>query len=85
MRKIHLPHEYALILQEVEEREGDYLNNLAESLRFDRDRLMHILRALQHKRLITLSRKTHETFVTLTRRGHRFVDSIWQQPSFAAS
>lgn len=83
MRKIHLPHEYALILQEVEEREGDYFNNLAESLRFERARLMNILQVLQHKRLISLSQRTHETFVTLTRKGHKVAYSIWQQPSLA--
>ncbi len=83
MRKIHLQQDYAVVLREVDEHGGDYINNLVESLKFDRNRLLHILQTLQHKRLIMVNQKTHEAFIELTRRGERFVHSAWSQPSFA--
>jgi predicted transcriptional regulator len=58
MHKIQLPEDYALVLQQVEESGSEDFSILAESLRIERSRLSHIVKALQHKGLIVMQART---------------------------
>jgi len=84
MRTVDLPADYALVLQQVEESGQEDFTNLAESLRIDRKRLLHILKALQHKRLIRVRRAAQDTWISLSTRGRRLTANLWpeSQPAF---
>ena len=70
MKKIELPEDYALVLQQVDESGAEDFSSLAESLRFDRARLLHILRALQHKGLIVTQGFGEDAWIRLIKRRY---------------
>lgn len=72
-----LPQDYALVLQQIDEDGDDDFNNLAETLRFDRSRLAHIIQALHHKGLIILNRRT--MWVSLSSKGKRLMVYLWPE------
>lgn len=71
MHKIELPEDYAIVLSQVDKNGAKDFDNLAESLSYDRNRLSHILKALQHKRLIKISKTARSSWISLTSRGQR--------------
>ena len=79
MHVVKLPDDYALVLQQVEENGEEAFDMLAESLRFDRKRLIHIVRALQHKGLIYLSQSTHDPWIRLSVKGRRLMTYLWPE------
>lgn len=85
MHAVHLPSDYALVLQQIEESGEEDFTNLAESLRIERGRLSHIIQALQHKGLITINR-AHGSWIRLSARGRRLATTLWPEstPAFAA-
>jgi DNA-binding MarR family transcriptional regulator len=87
MYTTQLPEDYALVLQQVNDNGEEDFSNLAESLRFDRKRLSHIVAALQRKGLIAIRRsEQEELWIHLSRKGRRLLAFMWPEsqmhPSF---
>ncbi|HSX16870.1 MAG TPA: hypothetical protein VLH86_02095 [Patescibacteria group bacterium] len=79
MHKIELPEDYALVLQQVDENGSEDFSSLAESLRFDRARLAHIVRALRHKGLIVTQQAGEDVWIRLSAKGRQLTAYIWPQ------
>jgi DNA-binding MarR family transcriptional regulator len=79
MHKIELPSDYALVLQQVDENGAENFTNLAESLRFDRARLAHILRALRNKGLIVTQGMGEDVWIRLSAKGRQLSAYVWPQ------
>lgn len=83
-----LPEEYAIVLQQIDEDGGEEFNDLVETLHFERSRLTHIVKALQHKGLISLKGNGERGFwIQLSRKGERLMGYLWPEsrglhPSF---
>jgi predicted transcriptional regulator len=74
MKKIELPEDYAVVLRQVKQTGQEELTNLAESLRFDRARLLHIIQNLHHKGLILIRQSGYNTsWIRLSSKGWRIV------------
>ena len=71
MKKIKLPEDYAAVLLLIRRAGQTELTNLAESMRFDRARLTHIIKNLQHKGLILVRRSGYGAWVSLSSKGSR--------------
>jgi len=79
MHKIEIPEDYAIVLQQVDESGAEDFSSLAESLRFDRARLAHIVRALQHKGLIVTQGFGEDAWIRLSTKGRQLMNSVWPQ------
>lgn len=82
MQHIELPRDYALVLQTVHENGEEDFANLAETLRFDRQRLAHIVEALRHKGLIYLSRSSRaggDAWIRLSTKGRKIMTTVWPE------
>lgn len=80
MKKIMLPADYALVLQQVNESGEEDLETLSESLRVDKKRVAHIVQALHHKGLIYFSRSTYqEPWIRLSAKGRQLVRYVWPE------
>jgi DNA-binding MarR family transcriptional regulator len=77
MHKIQLPEDYALVLQQVEESGSEDFSILAESLRIERSRLSHIVKALQHKGLIVMHAAGEDFRIRLSAKGRQLTAYIW--------
>ena len=86
MQHIELPEDYSLVLQEVGDRGEEDVSLLAESLNFERSRLQHILQALQHKGLITLTRSAGRgAWVRLSSKGQKLMQTLWPESGLSYS
>ena len=89
MQRIELPQDYALVLQTVQENGEEDFSNLAETLRFDRPRLAHIIEALRSKGLIYLSHTTRSNYagawIRLSAKGRKCMNTIWPESGMAYS
>ena len=87
MQHIELPRDYALVLQTVQENGEEDFANLAETLRFDRQRLAHIIEALRHKGLIYLSKSSRSDYagawIKLSSKGQKWMATIWPESGMA--
>lgn len=80
MQHIELPADYALVLQQVGDSGEEDFTNLAETLRFDRRRLLHIVRSLQHKGLVKVSQTAgRDAWISLSAKGRRAMASLWPE------
>ncbi|HSW99321.1 MAG TPA: hypothetical protein VLF71_05825 [Candidatus Saccharimonadales bacterium] len=80
MKKITLPEDYMLVLRLIKRAGQEELGNLAESLAFDRARLMHIIQNLRHKGLILVRKSGYNTsWVRLSSKGWRAI-ALMPQP-----
>lgn len=79
MKKIELPQDYALVLQQVDEFGEEDFDTLAESLRIDRKRLTHIITALRQKGLILINKTSQDVWVRLSSRGQRLMRYMWPE------
>lgn len=77
MRTIELPDDYAQVLQQLHAEGEEDFGNLAESLRYDRRRLSHIIHALQHKGLIQINWRRNNGWISLSSHGRRFIATVW--------
>lgn len=77
---LHLPEDYALVLQQIKENgEEDFLS-LAESLSISKGRLHHIIESLHRKRLITINwSKWSESWIRLSAKGQKLTNYIWPE------
>lgn len=79
-KTVELPEDYALVLQQVDENGVEDFNNLAESLRLDRKRLVHVVRSLRSKGLICISQQTGEdVWIRLSAKGRRLMSFMWPE------
>ncbi|MEO6761564.1 MAG: hypothetical protein ABI220_04290 [Candidatus Saccharimonadales bacterium] len=83
MRKDLLTEDCALVLQQVHEIGKEEVMELAESLRFDHSRLLHIIQVLHNRGLVRISRTTQGMWVSLSRRGYQIIRQLW--PEWAPS
>lgn len=76
-----LPFDYAMVLQQINDDEGDGFDDLADSLRIERGRLAHIIHALHHKGLIRLegSLGGREIWLSLSAKGKRLMQYLWPE------
>jgi DNA-binding IclR family transcriptional regulator len=80
MRIQELPTDYVLVLHQIEEDGAEDYNNLVETLRFERSRLAHIVRSLQHKGLVSFRGDgEHGFWITLSAKGRRFMEYTWPE------
>jgi hypothetical protein len=82
MQHVELPRDYALVLQTVHENGEEDFSNLAETLRFDRQRLAHIVEALRHKGLIYLNRSSMasgDAWIRLSTKGRKIMQTVWPE------
>lgn len=83
MQHIELPRDYALVLQTVHENGEEDFANLAETLRFDRQRLTHIIDALRHKGLIYLTSPATigmgDAWIRVSAKGRKCMATIWPE------
>ncbi|HKU18942.1 MAG TPA: hypothetical protein VJP80_06775 [Candidatus Saccharimonadales bacterium] len=85
MKHIELPQDYAIVLQQVQEMGEEDFTALAESLRFSRPRLSHILENLQHKGLILIRRTRYSgAWIRLSGKGQRLLRTLWPEAYAAA-
>jgi DNA-binding MarR family transcriptional regulator len=86
MKKIELPEDYAIVLQQVKEMGEEDLVSLAESLRISRPRLMHIVKNLQHKGLILVRTSSYsEAWIRLSAKGQRLMNFMWPEAGALAA
>jgi len=84
MRKIELPEDYAIVLQQVNEWGEEDLTTLTETLRYDRPKLTHILQGLRQKGLIYFSQDTYrDPLVRLSSKGRRLMSYMWPETGLA--
>lgn len=84
MKRIHLPQEQALVLQQINEYGEEDFTGLADSLRIGRAKLAHIIQVLHHKRLILVRRSAYaEIWVRLSTKGKGFMGRMWPESAFA--
>jgi hypothetical protein len=80
MSKHNLPEEYALVLQQVTELGEEDFSTLAELLRFDRQRLAHIIQALHHKGLIVIERgQQFGAWIRPSAKGRQLMQFLWPE------
>lgn len=80
MQHLELPKDYAIVLQTVYENGEEDFTNLAETLKFDRKRLAHIIEALKHKGLISFSRSSRQdVWIHLSSKGRKFMATLWPE------
>lgn len=78
MRKIELPDDYTIVLRLIKMRGKENFTSLAETVRFDRARLAHIIQNLQHKGLILPSRSVYgDAWIRLSTKGQRLTRSLF--------
>jgi DNA-binding MarR family transcriptional regulator len=86
MRKIELPEDYAIVLQQVNETGEEDLTTLSETLQYDRPKLAHILQSLRQKGLVYFSQDTYrEPLIKLSSKGRRLMTYMWPEIGMAAS
>lgn len=79
-----LPLDYAMVLQQISDDQGDGFDELAESLRLERSRLAHIVHALHHKGLIRLEGGTgRDMWMSLSAKGKRLMSYLWPESNLS--
>ncbi len=80
VKKVELPEDYAIVLLQVKEMGEEDVTMLAESLRFSRPRLLHIVQSLQHKGLILVRYSSYsDAWIRLTSKGQRLLRGMWPE------
>lgn len=79
MKKIELQEDQALVIQVVNQAGEDNVEELIETLSFDRSSLLNILQNLQHKGLIVFNRTSYDLYVRLSSKGKKTVNLLWPE------
>lgn len=82
MKTVSLEEDQAVLLQTIDETGGQDVDNLAETLRFDRPQLVNLLVNLQHKGLIKLRVTAYGTDAELSSKGRKTIGLIWPDLPF---
>ncbi len=80
MPKKALPTDFKLVLRWIAEHGQEELTSLAETLRLEHGRLLHIVRCLQHKGLVKVS---GNSWITLSSKGRRAMIRFWPESKLA--
>ena len=84
MRKVELPEDYAIVLQQINESGEEDLVTLSETLRYDRPRLVHIVQGLRQKGLIYFNQTTYRNpLIRLSSKGKRLMGYMWPEMGIA--
>jgi DNA-binding MarR family transcriptional regulator len=82
MKRIRLPQEQALVLQQINEHGEEDFTGLAEGLRIGRAKLAEIIQILHHKRLILVRKSAYaEVWVRLSTKGRQAMRTFWPESS----
>jgi len=82
MKRVHIPQDQAIVLQQINELGEEDFTGLANSLRLGRAKLAEIIQILHHKRLILVRRSAYaEVWVRLSTKGRDFMNSAWPESS----
>ncbi|HSX27948.1 MAG TPA: hypothetical protein VLF60_00680 [Candidatus Saccharimonadales bacterium] len=84
MKHIRLQHDYAIVLQQVNDTGEEDFEALAESLRFGPAQLAHIIQELHHKGLIVSRNSSYGLWIRLSAKGKKFVRTLWPESAMAA-
>ena len=80
MKRIKLPHDQALVLQQINELGEEDFTGLSQGLRIGRAKLAEIIQILHHKRLILVRKSAYaEVWVRLSTKGQEVMRSIWPE------
>lgn len=79
MKRMTLPNEYAIVLQQVHDNHEEDFEYLAESLRFNPARLAHIIQDLHHKGLIISRRSSYGLWIRLSAKGKKVMRTMWPE------
>lgn len=82
MKKIILPADYAIVLQHVNRSGEQDISALAESLRFDKKRLAHIIQSLHHKGLIYFNNRYQHRWIRLSSKGRQIALRILPEQGY---
>lgn len=85
MKRIQLPQDQALVLQQINEFGEEDFTGLAETLRIGRTKLAEIIQILHHKRLILVRRSSYaEVWVRLSTKGKDLMGKMWPESAAPA-
>jgi len=77
MKNIEIPADYALVLKQVEQAGAEDFTSLAETLDFEKARLLHIVWSLKNKGLLKVSYGAQATWISLSSKGKRLINRLW--------
>lgn len=83
MKKIELPHESVLVLQQIYENGEEDVAGLADSLRLTPGRVAHLVQELAHKRLIISRNAGFGIWLRLSAQGKRLVHTMWPESAMS--
>lgn len=79
MKKIDLPNDCALVLQQVYENGEEDFAGLVDSLRFSPGHVAHVVQELAKKRLIVSRNAGYGIWIRLSAEGKRFIRIMWPE------
>ena len=80
MKMPFLNKDYMSVLEQIAEDGRDDLDTLEETLRYDRGKLKHIIKGLQHKGLVSVKYVSgYEVWVSLSTKGRRLIRNMWPE------
>jgi hypothetical protein len=79
MKTTEISEDYAIVLQQLDESGEEDFEYLVETLRYDNNRLIDILRGLQHKGLVILRYSKQGLKLHLSFKGTKLVNLIWPE------
>lgn len=80
MKRIQIPQDHALVLQQINELGEEDFTGLAQNLRIGRAKLAQIIQTLHHKRLILVRKSSYaEVWVRLSTKGKSFMSHMWPE------
>jgi predicted transcriptional regulator len=80
MKHANFNEDQAIVMQVIDEAGGEEdFDFLAETLRFERARVIDILQSLQHKGLIKIRNSGYGTIAALSAKGRKTVHLIWPE------
>jgi hypothetical protein len=83
MKRIRLPQEQALVLQQINELGEEDFSGLARGLHFGRAKLAEIIQSLHHKRLIIVRRASYaDILVRLSAKGQQVIHMVWPETQY---
>jgi hypothetical protein len=81
MKNTEMPADYALVLRQVEQLGAEDFTALAETLDFEKARLLHIVWSLKNKGLLKVSYGAQATWISLSSKGKRLITRLWPKPT----
>lgn len=79
MKRMTLPQEYAIVLQQINENIEEDFEFLADSLRLSQAQLAHVIQELHHKGLIISRHSPYGLWIRLSAKGKKFMRTMWPE------